>query len=68
LLTPISRLTMSQSADSGSVASSAAESSSVVQPVVAMIRGSSIASPAARSAATSCAGQRPSGATPSPMV
>ena len=51
LLTPISRLTRSYSA-SGWTASIAASSSSVVQPVWAMMCGSAIGMPSARSAAS----------------
>jgi hypothetical protein len=67
LLTPISRLTKSHS-PSGSAASIAADSSSVVQPVVAMMRGSAMAMPASRRPCASCSGQRPASSTPSPMV
>ena len=67
LFTPISRLAKSHW-PSGSAASMAADSSSVVQPVVAMKRGAASGTPRSRSAAASCTGHRPSSGTDSPMV
>ena len=67
LLTPISSEAKSN-LPSGSVASIAAESSSVVQPVAAILCGSASATPSSRSARASWTGQRPPGSTPSPMV
>src|SRR3546814_11393775 len=46
--------------------SSAADNSSVVQPVVAMIFGSPSITPSAPRACASCTGQRAAGATPPP--
>src|SRR3990167_8417183 len=46
----------------------AANSSSVLQPLFAMMCGWAMAIPRARIVAASCTGQRSSGSTPSPMV
>ena len=71
LLTPMSRLTSTCSpamGDCACAASMPASSSSVVQPVVATIRGSPRSRPSRRKARASCTGQRPPASTPSPML
>jgi hypothetical protein len=65
--TPISRLTRSYGGAKDACVIAAA-SSSVVQPVVARMRGGSIARPCSRSRAASCIGQRAISGMPSPMV